>query len=667
MANARKERGEMKRSLQKLLRSTSALEQKWLIRIIMRDLKIGLSETSVLGVYHPDAVDLFTVCSSLEKVSRDLHSLQTHLNEASISLSTPFRPMLGQRASFDQITKLMDHQWFYIETKFDGDRMQLHKNGNKYMFFSRSSKDYTSSFGGSSLEGPFTPRIHNAFSSNVHQCIVDGEMVGWDPLTESYIPKGERVDVKALGEDEDVQQCFVAFDVLLVNGKNLANCPLQERVSYLDSLFTPVPGYLHLVDRRKGSSKEDVVRALNEAIDRREEGLVLKMPSGTYKPDKRKGSGWVKIKPEYVDSLSDQLDVLIIGGYYGSGHRAGIVSHFLCGVATPPDNPRDRPSVFHTFCKVGSGYTMSELRTLNQKLHGQWRPYDPKNPPPSIVVAQGGGSEKPNVWIEPTKSKIVQIRAAEIISSDKYKCGCTLRFPRLEKFRDDKEWYDCMTTDELEHLRQMASGHLAHQHYEGGVEGDAPPSKRKRTAVRVEMPRGVAVQFRHTDTSDVQETGSMFKGKEFCVVNGTSEMTKEKMERIIVEHGGTFVQHPGASTNCVVVGKMVQRAKNILQMGKHDMVKVEWFEQCLEEGRCVPFVPAHMVHTSPQTSEYFSQLYDRHGDSYTESVTEEKLVTIFSTISEKGTSHPVTSDEIGFIESHYFPNESPLGLFRQYR
>ena len=121
---------------------------------------------------------------------------------------------------------------------------------------------------------------------------------------------------------------------------------------------------------------------------------------------------------------------------------------------------------------------MSELRTLNQKLHGQWRPYDPKNPPPSIVVAQGGGSEKPNVWIEPTKSKIVQIRAAEIISSDKcvqwthlkacgscvvcplrYKCGCTLRFPRLEKFRDDKEWYDCMTTDELEHLRQVMRAH----------------------------------------------------------------------------------------------------------------------------------------------------------------------------------------------------------------
>lgn len=72
--------------------------------------------------------------------------------------------------------------------------------------------------------------------------------------------------------------------------------------------------------------------ALNEAIDRREEGLVVKSPSSTYKPDKRKGmwwrgpgcavcslhglirwragSGWLKIKPEYVDSLSDQVSVM---------------------------------------------------------------------------------------------------------------------------------------------------------------------------------------------------------------------------------------------------------------------------------------------------------------------------------------------------------------------
>ena len=94
--------------------------------------------------------------------------------------------------------------------------------------------------------------------------------------------------------------------------------------------------------------------ALNDAIDRREEGLIIKLPSSLYRPDKRKGneivpcmcmtihvnvcmfvqycmgavmctytvgSGWLKIKPEYVDSLSDQLDVIIIGGYFGAGVR----------------------------------------------------------------------------------------------------------------------------------------------------------------------------------------------------------------------------------------------------------------------------------------------------------------------------------------------------------
>ena len=90
--------------------------------------------------------------------------------------------------------------------------------------------------------------------------------------------------------------------------------------------------------------REEVVAALNDAIDRREEGLIIKLPSSLYRPDKRKGksgvtllvhlftmlqtfltvqcnvgSGWLKIKPEYVDSLSDQLDVIIIGGYFGVG------------------------------------------------------------------------------------------------------------------------------------------------------------------------------------------------------------------------------------------------------------------------------------------------------------------------------------------------------------
>jgi DNA ligase-4 len=102
MSNVKKERAEVKKALQLLLRNTSAQEQKWLIRVIMKELKVGLSENSILSVFHPDALDLFSVSSSLEKVCSDLRSPDIKLNETAISYFTPFRPMLGQRASIDQ-------------------------------------------------------------------------------------------------------------------------------------------------------------------------------------------------------------------------------------------------------------------------------------------------------------------------------------------------------------------------------------------------------------------------------------------------------------------------------------------------------------------------------------------------------------------------------------
>lgn len=64
------------------------------------------------------------------------------------------------------------------------------------------------------------------------------------------------------------------------------------------------------------------------------------------------GSGWLKIKPEYVDSLSDELDLIILGGQYGSGHRGGMISHFLLGVADKQEESEKHPKTFLTFGKV---------------------------------------------------------------------------------------------------------------------------------------------------------------------------------------------------------------------------------------------------------------------------------------------------------------------------
>ena len=87
------------------------------------------------------------------------------------------------------------------------------------------------------------------------------------------------------------------------------------------------------------------------------------------------------------------------------------------------------------------------------KMASNWKVYNQKNPPPWLVLA-GKFREKPDIYIEPEKSFIVQLKAAEITSSENFATRCTLRFARIDCFREDKSPIsDCMTLDELNTLR----------------------------------------------------------------------------------------------------------------------------------------------------------------------------------------------------------------------
>lgn len=96
----------------------------------------------------------------------------------------------------------------------------------------------------------------------------------------------------------------------------------------------------------------------------------------------------------------DSLDVLIIGGYYGSGRHKGNVSHFLLGVAVDGN-----PKKFYSMVRVGSGYSMDQLSELQMKLEPHWNKVNPKDMPTGILWTK----EKPDLWIEPSKSFILQV------------------------------------------------------------------------------------------------------------------------------------------------------------------------------------------------------------------------------------------------------------------
>lgn len=658
--NSAKRKDLIKKSLLQLITQSSALEQKWLIRMIVKDLKLGFSQQTVFSVFHSDAVELHNVTTDLEKVCRQLHDPSVGLSDISITLFSPFKPMLAAIADIERIEKDMKNQNFYIETKLDGERMQMHKDGAIYEYFSRNGYKYTDQFGASPQEGSLTPFIHNAFKTDTQICILDGEMMAYNPNTQTFMQKGNKFDIKRMVEYSDLQTCYCVFDVLMVNNKKLGHETLSKRHEILNSIFTPIPGRIEIVQKTQAFTNKEVIDALNEAIDNREEGIMIKHPLSIYKPDKR-GEGWLKIKPEYVSGLMDELDIIIVGGYWGKGSRGGMMSHFLCAVAEKPPSG-GKPSVFHTLSRVGSGYTMKELYDLGLKLAKHWKPFHKKAPPSSILC----GTEKPEVYIEPCNSVIVQVKATEIVPSDMYKTGCTLRFPRIEKIREDKEWHECMTLDDLEQLRGKASGKLASKHFYALGE-DEPQEKKRKAAPKIKKVIGIIEHLKAPNLSNINKVSNIFEDVEFCVMNGINSHPKPDLENRIAEFGGYIVQNPGPDTYCVIAGSENIRVKNIISSNKHDVVRPEWLLECFKTKSFVPWQPRFMIHMCPSTKQHFAREYDCYGDSYFVDTDLNQLKEVFSGIKNLSEQTPEEmTSVIADLEYRYSWGCSPLCLFRHH-
>jgi DNA ligase 4 len=348
----------------KMTAKMSASEQKWLTRIILKGLRVGLPDGQVLKLLHPDAPAIYDVrmnLSELVRLFQDPKSVDTYDRDAQlqVKLFYPFKPMLAERQPLEKAAKTLNGS-FYIEPKLDGERCLLHfesssssgnnstshKSNSTFRYFSRQGTEFTYLYGRNGSEGSLTPKIviEDPFYEQVASVVLDGEMVVYDPLIDKYLPfgtlkssAGARYD-PSRGQDCEPHPCLVIFDVVCYNGQSLLNWTLTERISLLHEkvIKTPIKGYLDLISRSKLlSSTEDITTALDEIIQDQGEGLILKDPLTPYIPAHR-STHWIKIKPEYVQGLCDDLDVVIIGAWYGrSGNikeAYGKANEFLCGI-----------------------------------------------------------------------------------------------------------------------------------------------------------------------------------------------------------------------------------------------------------------------------------------------------------------------------------------------
>lgn len=646
-----------------LLRQTTASEQKWLVRMILKEMKMGLSEKSVLSSYHPDAQDVFDVTSSLSRVCKELKDPKLRQHEIQVSLFNAVRPMLAERAEPRIVERRFNHETFYAETKFDGERLQVHKDGSDFRYFTRRSHDCSSGFGNTADEGSLTQYITGSFRSHVQSCILDGEVIGFDPRNDRFVSKGAHADVRSLNENSSLQPCFVAFDILFVNGQVVTNKPLQERVKLLEESIKEKPGRIQISRRQTGSTREDAIRFLNQAIENQEEGIVLKKITSIYKPNERRG-GWLKLKPEYVDNLVSDLDMLILGGYFGEGHRSGVVSHFLLGVASGDCDDSGVPSSFWSVAKVGSGYSKQELDKLLLQLTPKWKVYDPKKPPEKVVLAQGH-KEKPDLYLDPSDSVVLQIKASELVRSSNFRTGITLRFPRVVDIRYDKPWQDVLSYAELCELEKAAGGKLATTTVSLDDEDGGSPAKKRRVGGYVKG--SVGAQFQPADLSGAVKRCDILQGKELCILTPCGkDFTKHQMEVKVVELGGTVVQNPSKDTTyCVVADKLNFRVRSVVGTKKWDVVKADKFLALLDAGQLRPWEPADLWSASAETEERLKSLYDEYGDSYTAPVTPSSLRELFETIpKEKWSSVRNLPEFISKFERENFSSRPEWGLFR---
>ncbi|KZV99983.1 DNA ligase 4 [Exidia glandulosa HHB12029] len=579
--------------------STTPSQQAWIVRIILKDLVISVKETTILSVFHPDALSLFNTCSDLKRVAHQLwdptHRL--HDKDKSVQLFRCFAPMLCKRPtkSLEDTVALMKEAKFVIEEKLDGERIQVHKRGNEYRYYSRKGKDYTYLYGQTktSPDGSLTPYLDKAINTNVQDCILDGEMLVWDPVTEKLMPFGH-LKTAALDRtkaERKARPCLKIFDVLYVNGTSLIDKKLSARKQVAHSIIKEIRGRVEFSYEQSGSTAKEIRDALEKVMEDRGEGLVVKHPDSQYQLNGRV-SDWIKVKPEYMDDMGETVDVLVVGGNYGSGRRGGGVSTFICAVIEDRQETEDEDPKYSTFVRIGSGFSYLDYEEIRKK---NWKKWDPKKPPAWLITAPTGDDDKGDLYIEPQDSFIVKVKAAEITKSEGYGMKFTMRFPRAMRIRDDLDISDCLTASDLLNMTAAVRKRKADDDVQG------PKKKRKTTA---KTSKSLAAKFQSIDSTQVEVTSDIFAGMKFNVLPHPRIVgEKAKLETLIKQHGGTFCQRPQAkeiSTVYRVFGGSDQTPPHsvvqIIRQEESDILRPSFIHDSIENNERQPLRKKYFFH-----------------------------------------------------------------------
>lgn len=636
--------------LEDFYRRMNAEELMWLIRIILKQMKVGATERTFLDLWHPDGEALFSVSSSIRRVCWELVDPKIRLDDGAAGI-TPFQSFQPQLAHYQiagsfqkMVSKVMRHATddsndYWIEEKLDGERMQMHmmqdssvRGGMKFGFWSRKAHEYTYLYGHGFLDdrSSLTRHLKDAFADGVRNLILDGEMVTWDMDIDKIMNFGT-LKTAALAAQKNPydttgpRPVFRVFDILYLNDKDLTEYSLRDRRNALHKAVPGVHRRLEVHPYEVSTSADGIEPMLRRVIADAGEGLVIKNPRSPYTLNSR-NDDWIKVKPEYMTELGENVDVVIIGGYYGSGHRGGKMSSFLCGLRATENDIKAgaNPEKCFTFCKVGGGFKGEDYQQILRLTEGKWQDWDVKRPPREYIELGGSNkqAERPDRWIRASDSVVISVKAASMGPSDSFAQGITLRFPRFKDLRQDRSWDSALNYDELIELRKRME--------EAGKDKTMKvESRRRQSAKRVKRDLVIAGQ----DIMPVEFGGprtQVFDNLDFCVLSDCTQpkKTKTQLETLIKENGGKVSQKAEPGSGMLLIGdKKVVKVASLVKEGNVDIIRPRWVLDCIDEANqaVLPYEPSHLYQASDQLRYFAEQNVDEFGDSYARATSVEEL------------------------------------------
>jgi DNA ligase-1 len=409
-----------------VLTRATALEAKYLVKLLLGDLRIGLKEglveDSIARAFEKSLAEVAQANMMLGDIGetavrarrRDLHAI-------SMRLFHPLKFMLATAAAdLDDIARTMPAE-FYVEDKFDGIRAQAHVEAGRVALYSRTMDEVTHRF--PELTAPLAK-----LATLATDAILDGEIVpARGPEILPFTELQKRLGRKTVSEEllRATPVVFIAYDLLYASGRMLIDEPLDVRRRRLEELLTEEAGTLRLSPARRLDSIATLDGEFDAARGRGNEGLMIKDPRSSYKPGRR-GREWLKLKRAVAT-----LDVVVTAVEVGHGKRRHLLSDYTFAVRRSEEDPE-----LLNVGKAFSGLTDAELQeltgwfrahTLQEFAHGRVRTVEPQI--------------------------ILEVTFDRVQESKRHKSGYALRFPRILRLRDDKT---AAEIDTLEVVRRLA-------------------------------------------------------------------------------------------------------------------------------------------------------------------------------------------------------------------